>query len=404
MIDPRKGIPSNMKNWNKKRVLDCIRHQAEKQSRASLSKLLDISKPTVCNLVDELVEEGWLLEKESKEGNVLGGRKPFHLTFNKQYKHLIGIDIGGTYTELALLNLEGDIIAHKKFSTQEQLPQNLIKTTASYVKTLILEANLTTNHILSIGIGIPGITDSANGIVRDAPSLGWKNKNVIEEFKEYLSIPVFVENDVNLAVLGEQWKGVARGKQNVILITLGTGVGCGIILNGKLYQGSNFAAGEIGYIITDKNAVDSDDYTSFQGYGFLENQVGGPAIVNRMRKRLLDDRREKEFLSAESTFQLAIKENDPTALEVVNQAVDHLSIAIVNVVSVLNPECIVLGGGISKSAHWFLPKIEDRLQRHLPKESQVALMVTNQDNSSLIGAVAHCLNQDELLRIHSVSN
>lgn len=384
--DNTQARPNYLKYLNKKKVLTYIR-DSEGQSRASISKALNISKPTVSNIVEELLTEGWITERESAFASASGGRKPYHLYFNRNAKYIVGIDIGGTSTDVGIMNLEGELVSLKQLSTQEYVQDDFTSAISSEVSRLIQKCGLSHKHIMAVGVGVPGITDVRNGAVFDAPSLGWKNYPLRDRLSERLALPVYVDNDVNVAVLGEQWKGAAKSKQNVILITLGTGVGCGIILNGRLYRGSSFAAGEIGYMITDKKRAEAYDPV-FSGYGFLESHVGGPSIV----KKMADTQPERRQWTAKDTFQAAMQ-GDELALNAVDEAVSHIAVALVNVIALFNPECVVLGGGISKSGAWFLPKIRGFIEKHLPFVTDV--YVTHLEHVSLIGAAALCLREHD---------
>lgn len=390
--DRPQARPNYLKYLNKKKVLQHIR-DVENQSRATISKQLNISKPTVSTIVEELLKEGWITEEESPVASASGGRKPYRIHFNRNAKYFIGVDIGGTSTDIALMNLEGEIVSRKQFNTQLRLRNNFVETLVSEIINLQKHNGLQNNRIMAVGIGVPGVTDVKRGLIVEAPSLGWENFPIKDKISQLLPFPIYVDNDVNIAVLGEQWKGVAKNKQNVILITLGTGVGCGIILNGQIYRGSSYAAGEVGYIITDRLKAEQGYDRVFSGYGFLESHVGGPAIV----KKILEKRPNVPYQwTAKKVFQEAIN-GDPLALGVVNEAISHISYALVNVVALFNPECVVLGGGISKSSHWFLPKIRQILSEHLP--SQTELLATELEHVSLMGAASLCLREhDSLLK------
>jgi glucokinase len=398
------GRPNYMKYINKKKVLKCImnNNNSTTLSRADISKMLHISKPTISNLVEELLVEGWIYEVESENASSLGGRKPFHLLFNQEAQYIIGIDIGGTLVEMAIMDLEGEFIIHSSIMTQDYLDQGLIKVISNLIREMIIEADIDTEKIMAIGVGAPGITDVKKGVVTEAPSLGWNHYPLKEEVEKYLDYPVYIENDVNVAVLGEQWKGVAKEKDNVILMTLGTGVGCGIIVNGQLYHGSNYAAGEIGYLVTDKSTAKQEYDSAFAGYGFLDNHVGGPSIVLGMLKQLKEAsktekyRTQEEEWTAEEIFELA-KSGDPVALRVINEVIEHIGFAIINIICIFNPQCVVLGGGISKSGDWFLPKVRELVEKHLPEQSQMEIYITQLPQVSLLGTASLCLKNHESL-------
>jgi len=385
------GTPNYLKTINKRKVLQEIIEGDNLYSRASLAKRLKLSKPTISALVDELVEEGWIIEKESKKAAKRGGRKPVHLVFDKQFKYTIGIDIGGTSTELAIMDLDGGLILHRKIDTQDGLKKDFILLLVNEVNAMLEDKNICHTKVLALAIGAPGITDSDQGIVMEAPSLGWLHYPLKREMAEHFPFPIYIENDVNMAVLGECWKGAAKDKSHVVLITIGTGVGCGIVINGELFRGGQYAAGEIGYMITNKDQASQGFESVFEGYGFLENQVGGPSIVKQYQS---GSATKKE--NAEKIFQKAI-EGEALATKIINEALDHLAVSLINVAALLNPECIVLGGGISKSGHWFLPKLQARIEHYLPEQSRTTVMLTKLPHASLLGATVLCMKKHALL-------
>ncbi|UJL47404.1 ROK family protein [Virgibacillus sp. NKC19-16] len=340
-----------------------------------------ISKPTVSNFVDELLSEGWVSEKESEKGSSSGGRKPYQVFFNQDAYYLVGVDIGGTSIEMAVMNLAGEIINKTAFETQLYVGSQLIAVIADNVTNLIQNSNLENDQIFGVGIGVPGITNVNDGIVMDAPSIGWKNIPLQSHLEELLPFPVYLDNDVNVAALGELWKGVGKTNYNFLMITLGTGIGCGLIINGQLYRGSSYAAGEIGYMVTDKDSAEKKYEHTFTGYGFLDNHVGGPSITRRMLN-YLGETEESEW-TAKKIFQMA-NQRDETALEILNEPLSHLSFGLINVISLLNPERIVLGGRISKSMNQFLPYLSTTIEKHIPIQTE--LETTGVKDVSLLGA------------------
>lgn len=385
------GTPNYLKMINKRKVLQEIMDGGELYSRASLAKALKLSKPTISALVDELVLEGWIYEKESMVAARRGGRKPVQLFFNKEYKYTIGMDIGGTSTEIAIMDLDGACILHRKIDTQDGLQKDFIHLLVDEVNSMLEAKNISHAKVLAMAIGAPGITDSDQGIVMEAPSLGWLDYPLKKKMAKHFPFPIYIENDVNMAVLGECWKGAAKDKSHVVLITIGTGVGCGIVINGELFRGGQFAAGEIGYMITNKDQASQGFESVFEGYGFLENQVGGPSIVKQYKRGMQGTK-----FSAEKIFEKAI-EGEALAMEIINEALDHLAVSLINVAALLNPECIVLGGGISKSGYWFLPKLQEKIEQYLPEQSRTEVMLTKLPQASLIGATVLCMKKDALL-------
>lgn len=169
---------------------------------------------------------------------------------------------------MALVSLTGKVIEKTTFSTQQHLGVQLIEKLVDSLYKLMKKQNLSDSKILGIGIGVPGITDFEKGIVIDAPTLGWCNYPLRQVLEEKLSYPIYIDNDVNVSVIGEKWQGAAKNKRNILKVMLGTGIGCGMILENELYRGASYAAGEVGYMVTDQSALNKGYTSMFAGYGF----------------------------------------------------------------------------------------------------------------------------------------
>ncbi|MGX1195979.1 glucokinase [Metabacillus sp. SLBN-84] len=392
-----KGIPMHMKSYNKKCILQCIKDQSP-ISRAEIAVKTNISKPTVSLLVDELISDNWVLERGIGESSSQGGRRPIHLYFNEKAAYIFGTDIGGTNVRMVLSDLSGNVVSSCSFSTQKYLNSGLLKHLSQKAEKMLKKQNLQGAKVLGMGVGVPGITNTSTGVVVEAPSLNWINYSFIEESKRYFSFPVFVDNDVNVACLGEQWLGNARNKRNVLYISVGTGIGCGIVINNQLYRGSASAAGEIGYMVTDKNDIKNDFKPVFTHYGYLESVAGGKSIGNAFAEKVkcmpdhpLYDASISSGLTGEDAFNAA-KRGDKTALSVIDEASEHLAYGIINAASLLNPEIIILGGGVLKSSDLILPKIEEIISKYLPSTVELKCSYLGED-SGPIGAVSLFLRE-----------
>ncbi|MDY0404943.1 ROK family transcriptional regulator [Virgibacillus sp. 179-BFC.A HS] len=225
--------------YNKKLILHCIK-QFGPISRAEICKRIQISKPTVSTFVEELIEEGWVIESSAGKTHNKSGRKPTYLHFNEQAYYALGVDIGGTKVLVAVSDLNGTILGEERFDTAPFLERNFLKKLQTTVAHLLKKTGLKPSQIIGMGIGIPGITDSHSGVVIEAPSLGWQQYPLREKAAAYFDFPIHIDNDVNVSALGEQWLGAAKKKENVILIAIGTGVGSGLIIDGKLFRGANW--------------------------------------------------------------------------------------------------------------------------------------------------------------------
>lgn len=397
MILSDKETHQDIKYKNKKLILNCIQHSSP-ISRAEISQKLKLSKPTVSYIVEELISDNWVSESRANTYYKKTGKKPIYLNFNNQAGYIVGVDIGGTKVLIAISDLSGEIIASKTFETGDYLKSGLLEKIKLTVKELITHFNIKESKILGMGIGVPGVTDVSAGCVVDAPSLGWTDFHLKDKIQQLFDIPVYIDNDVNVSVLGEQWLGAAQDNSNVLLISIGTGIGSGILLNGSLFRGSTWAAGEIGYMVTEKNEAKNRKIAPFKGYGFLDAHVGGAAIKQRMIQELSENPQHQLYSKGNSfttkdVFNLAIN-NDELALRIVTESIEHLSFAIVNAVVLFNPEIVILGGGISKSGHWFLDKVKETVNSYVPSDTKIELTCLG-DKMGVIGAISLFLREHE---------
>jgi glucokinase len=399
------GTPVQLKSLNKKRVLQCIQENSP-VSRAEIAAKINISKPTVSLLVDELIQEKWIFEKGIGESTSQGGRRPIQLYFNEKAAYIIGTDIGGTKVKTVICDLNGNIVASSSFNTSQYLDSGLLKQIAKEIEFMVNKEGIEEEKILGMGAGVPGITETKTGIVVEAPSLNWVRYPFLKEAQRYIPYPVHVDNDVNVAALGEQWLGNARDKQNVLFIAVGTGIGSGIIINNQLYRGSSSAAGEIGYMVTDKNDMKNEFKPIFHRYGYLESVAGGKSIGDRLTKCIqkepghpLHQQALASELPGEVAFKLA-KSGDEIALKVIDEAIEHLAYGIVNAASLLNPEIVILGGGVLKSSEFILPKLQEIVNQYLPSSVQLKTSQLG-DNTGVLGAVSLFMREHEsLIKYH----
>ncbi|AZB44628.1 ROK family transcriptional regulator [Bacillus sp. FJAT-42376] len=385
-----------VKERNKRLILRCVKEEGP-VSRSEIADRLQISKPTVSALVEELLREGWVQESGIGHSGLQGGRRPIELLFNNRAAYVIGVDIGGTKVRTGICDLSGKVVAVDEFPTQTHLLSGILTALELSAAKLMRELGLVPENILGMGIGAPGMTDVKRGIVLDAPSLGWKDYELKKQAEAIFPWPVVIDNDVNVAVIGEQWIGAAKGLRNVVLISIGTGIGCGLIIHGELYRGSTWAAGEIGYMITDKTKSQSENLPAYhKGYGFLDRYTGGPSIVQKMEAELKS--KPGHFLSsspftAKDVFHAA-QQGDETALGVVHEVVDHIGFAIANMISIINPEVVLLGGGVSKSADWFMPRIKEIITEYASVSAPVK-RTAFAENLGVVGAVSLVLREIE---------
>lgn len=268
-------------------------------------------------------------------------------------KYCFGVDVGGTTVKLGLFTPEGEVVEKWEIPTRtENGGSAILPDVAASVTEKMKEREIAKEAVIGVGVGVPGPVDDS-GIVYKAVNLGWGVMNISGELEKRLGVTVKAGNDANVAALGEMWCGGGKGCKDVVLATLGTGVGGGIIVNGKVVTGSKGAGGEIGHM----HIVDEEEEACGCGnHGCLEQYASATGIVRLANRRLAasDDEsvlrisQEKNELSAKAVFD-AVKDGDKVACEIAEEFGKYLGKGLAIIAAVVNPEVFVLGGGVSKA-------------------------------------------------------
>lgn len=265
-------------------------------------------------------------------------------------KYGFGVDIGGTTIKMGFFETTGNLIDKWEIKTNtENKGESILSDVAQSIDNKLAQEGISKDDVQGVGIGVPGPVTS-DGVVNRCVNLGWGVKNVQEELSSLTGLKVKVGNDANVAALGEMWQGAAKGSKDVIVVTLGTGVGGGIIVDGKIVAGATGAGGEIGHITVNEAEIEPCNCGQ---YGCLEQYASATGIV-RMAKRKLaksDEAtsiRNMEDISAKIIFDEA-KAGDEIAKGLVDELGKILGSALSNIACVVNPEVVVIGGGVSKA-------------------------------------------------------
>jgi glucokinase len=277
-----------------------------------------------------------------------------------------GIDIGGTAVKVGLFNTEGELLNKWDFSTRKTgNGKDILKDSAAFILERIEELKLKKEAVLGVGVGIPGPVKD-NGEVLELANLGLGHFNLEEEMTALTGLKVKAANDANAAALGEMWMGGGEGFHNMVLVTLGTGVGGGIIINGAVIAGSNGAGGEIGHIFVNDRET---EHCGCGKKGCLEQYASATGII-RLARQILAEKTEpsemRDFpeLSAKTVFDCA-KAGDQLALATVEKASYYLGVALANVAQVIDPEVFVIGGGVSKAGEIIIKTTEKYYNDHV---------------------------------------
>lgn len=354
------GTAHLIRRINRSSVLNLIRTERS-ISRSEIARRLNLSLPTVMRMVEDLVAED-LVYFEGTEPS--GGRRRPLINFKGSSHTVIGIDLGGSKLYGAVTDLTGQILHETRVPWHEAGgPDYALDSLYATIEQLLTFAEAQPGRIRGIGVGAPGVTLSSTGTVVWAPGLAWRNLPLRQLLTQRFAPPVFVENDVNVAALGEFSFGIERNTPNLVCITIGTGIGAGIIIDGKLVRGHNQSAGEIGYFLPTPAGLDQQ----YTGFGALEHVASGTGIASRAQQVLEAQGHplSAQSMTAETVFEYA-RQGHGWARQVVNEAVDYLSQALVGITALLDPEAIVLGGGVAQSADLLIDPIVNRLDGVIP--------------------------------------
>lgn len=375
----QRGTFQLMKSVNKSIVLNTIRIK-EQISRAQIAKDTSLTPPTVSSIVRELMEEGLVVE--STLGNSSGGRKPTLLHINREL-YVIGVDAGPETIDCAITDVTGRIITRiSNILAKNISKEDFLALLVSSIQSVVNHKHINTSKIIGIGVAMHGVVDVDTGTSLIAPNLHLQDIPIKSRLEEVFPYMVKVENDARAMALGEAWFGEHSDTDSMMAINFGNGVGAGIVIKGELLHGAQDIAGEVGHMTIDLNG----DMCSCGNRGCFQSYASGPAIASRFSNRF----HTKETLTAADIYEQAIDGE--------KQAVDHLEntgeimgIAIVNVIHTLNPERVVLGGGVMKSKQFILPSliqtVEKRVLTERAKNTQIVVSELG-DDATMYGAAS----------------
>ncbi len=311
----------------------------------------------------------------------------------------LGIDLGGTNIATGVVDENYNIIGRGKVKTNsngrsaEQIADDMAKA----VELAIEDAKIDRNEIVAMGIGSPGSIVPKTGTVAIANNLGFKNTPLCQMMKERTGFDFYIENDANAAAYGELLAGAGRGKKNFVAITLGTGVGGGVIIDGKIFSGSNHAGAELGHTVIIHNGV----HCSCGRQGCWEAYASATALINQTKFAMIKDADSKMWEIAGSLNNVngltafdAMRKGDETAKDVVDQYIKYIAIGVVNMINIFQPDVLCIGGGISKEGKLLTEPIEkfavlERYSKNVEKQTEITTAKLGND-AGIIGAAFLC--------------
>jgi len=394
----RRGTFQWMKSVNKTIVLNKIRMSAP-ISRAQIAKETELTPPTVSSIAKDLIEQGLIIESES--GHSSGGRKPTMLRIHEQAFYVIGLDAGPDTVDCMVSDLGGNVL--ERSSTHIHLPiteDTFLDTLKNCVANIIKAAALDPEHTLGIGIAMHGVVDVETGTALYAPNLDLANIPIKSSMEEAFELEVIVENDARAMALGEAWFGSNDEMRSMLAVNFGRGVGAGMIVDGELYHGAMDIAGEVGHMTIDMNG----EVCACGNKGCLQTFATGEAIVRRAAEGIGvgssgradafagngHDGQARQALTGEVVYDRAVS-GDENCVRVLEETGDIIGIALTNLIHVMNPEKIVLGGGALKAERFLMPRIKQAIENRAltPDAKQTTITVSDLgDDATLLGAIS----------------
>jgi predicted NBD/HSP70 family sugar kinase len=377
------GTPRLLRAINTRALLEALR-RAGPSSRPQLARIAGLSKPTVSQALGDLESAGLVRLVGPASPSV--GRTAMLYEVDPTAGYVVGIDVGRAWIRIAAADLSGEIVARRDERNRERSATALVRTVSAVAHDVVAAAGLTWGQVAHTVVGGPGVFDPDTDRLLHAPNLpGWSRPGLMSSLREALPPSVELDNDANLAAVGERSYGSGRDASTFVYVSVGTGIGMGIIIDGNLYRGAHGAAGEVGYLPLTGEDGDARADRDARLRGILEAATSADAVV-RTAKRL----GMAGASSAKRVFAAA-RAGDKLARAAVESEGERLALVVGTIAAILDPEFVLLGGGVGSNIDLLRPPLERRLAELTPLAPRVAEGQLGQD-AIVLGAVASALD------------
>jgi glucokinase-like ROK family protein len=369
-------------------------HENAPISRAALADMTGLNKTTVSSLVQELIDSDFVREVGLESSGI--GRPAMMLEINPDGGSILAADIGVDYINVIRTNMAAEIVWNRQEQTTLEMGQReVIEKTLALLHEAYESLGVSRANVLGLALGLPGLVEQETGTLLFAPNLGWRDVPLATMLREHFELPLFIDNEANLAALGEYYFGAARGFEEVLYISTGYGLGGGLVINGELFRGQTGFAGEFGHM----TMMPGGEFCNCGNRGCWETLVSQTAVFRTIQERieqgeesLLQDLIGASFegISIPMVVEAAC-DGDQPCLEVLDEVGRYLGIGIASLVNALNPDIVVFGGILSLASEFLLPKVKAELaQRALRWSSESARVVPAKHgfDAAVMGGVA----------------
>lgn len=389
MKDFHRADKKLIKKINTVSILNVIRDKGP-ISRADISKMIGLNPATVSSNVSDLLDRRII--KEVGSGESSGGRKPILLELNSSEIYVIGVDMGIKKVTTGLIDIDGNIINRSILYYPENADKDsVIKVIKDSIYRVVIGYDDDFDKVIGIGMGIHGVVDTEKGLSIYAPAFNWHDIDIVDSFVNEFNTPVIIENDVRVMALGEKWFGKAKESKDFVLLNIGTGVGAGIYLNGSLYRGNNFGAGEIGHVRISNQRIKC----KCGQYGCFDAVASGPGIVTRFIDKLDADatssilnKMDINDITSEKIYEEALA-GDELSIQILKETGKYVGVGISMIINILNPEMILIAGGVSRAEKFLFDEIKETVSEKSINNNLKLLYIGETDlkeNAGIVGA------------------
>ena len=355
----RKGNRDLIKNINRNLVLNLIKNQGP-ISRTELIRQSNLSAGTISNITSSLIEDGFV--QETGEGESSGGRRPVLLRLNVKAGYVVGLKLMERAITIAVTDLDAKVLFHQVFPLEVDLsspkPEEVLTAVIDTIEKALTASSVQRSRVVGIGIGMAGVIDGENGICRYSPYFSWRNVDIASPISAHFDLPVTLENDVNTLTIAEKWFGYGRDVYHFIVVTIGRGVGAGIVVNGQFYRGAMGGAGEFGHIAM----INGNPSVT------LEQLASDNAILHYAKESIeqgtVTALSDKQPLTMEAITDTA-NDGDLVAQGLLADAGRWVGIGISTLVNLLNPQMVIVGGEGVQAGKWRLDPMQEAIREHV---------------------------------------
>ncbi len=399
-----------LREINRLRVLNCVR-EAGPLARVRIAEYTNLSRTTVSNIIDSLLQEGFVREGDLLNAAPAGGRRAMPVHFNADAGHILGMDVGRTHLAMLLTNLEADIVARYTGPFEmKHGPEICLPRLIASVRAFVADSGIPWEHIAGIGLGIPGPLDTQQHKLSNPPGMPeWDGVDVWQAMRQAFNVPIYLDNDANMGVLSESRYGAGVDSDYLAYVKVGTGIGVGLIFNNRIYRGHGGSAGELGHVTLDEDGP----LCYCANRGGLETLAGAEAIVEDARRGLsllagepgrgtVPALAEHENTDISDVVQAA-RHGDAASIAALARAGELLGVALAGLINLFNPSHIIIGGGVARADELLLASLRRAASsRSLPAAWQGTRIVFGQLNDTAVALGAASLVIDAAFGVSTI--